>query len=156
MLGDEGDETPTTEGYVPFDGLDNVDTDPSMLEWAPHGRSASGLPLDGDGQECDMVTSDGFGFNDSDGPAQMRTPKGTFKDDWGPWGSERELNHFFEVGAALETAKQKGEAVFDVALTSYRLRNLNQWQRVRFTFFRHFRASDARFEAMATEFQPLL
>lgn len=156
MLGDEGDETPTSEGFIPFDGLDTVDTDPSLQEFAPHGRGPSGLPLDQDGEECDVVTTEGFGFNDSDGPAQMRAANGSFKDDWGPWGTERDLTHFFEVCEALETAKEKGDAVFDVAITSYRLRNMNQWQRVRFTYFRHFRNNDARFEASAAEFQPLL
>ena len=136
------DETPTSEGFTPFDAIEEVDTDPSIEEIALFGRSTSGLPLDAAGQEWDLVTPDGHGFNDSDGPEQMAS-----KADWGPL-VDRDVNHFFECHVALESAKKQGEGVFELALTSFRIRNANQWERVRLTFFRHFGASDERFSAL--------
>ncbi len=153
-LGDDEDETPTSGGFTPFDMFDNTDTDPSLEEVAPFGRSASGLPLDPAGLEWDVVTADGNGFNDSDGPAQMFGADRTFKPDWGPL-LDRDVKHFFECQAALDAARAQGDAMFDVALNSFRIRNDNQWQRVRYTFFRQFSASDARFEAMTPVFGSL-
>ena len=153
-LGTEEAETPTSGGFVPFDQFDNTDTDPSLEEIAPFGRSASGLPLDASGQEWDVVTADGHGFNDSDGPAQMRAADQSFKPDWGPL-VDRDVTHFFECQTALDAAHAQGDAVFDVALNSFRLRNENQWQRVRYTFYRQFAASDERFAPMAPAFSAL-
>lgn len=155
-LGDEL-ETPTSEGHTPFDLFEETDTDPSIEEVAPFGRSASGLPLDQAGQEWDVVTAEGHGFNDSDGPASMRVAvegKPTFKADWGPL-TDRDVTHFFETQTALEAARAQGDAVFDLALNSFRLRNANQWERVRFTFYRQFAATDERFAALATTFAAL-
>ena len=157
-LGDEDDETPTSGGFTPFDAFDDTDTDPSLEEVAPFGRSASGLPLDPAGQEWDVVTAEGHGFNDSDGPAQMKAQvdgQPAFKADWGPL-VDKDVTHFFECQVALEAARAQGEAMFEVALTSFRLRNENQWQRVRFTFYRHFAANDARFAELTPVFGALV
>lgn len=153
----EGEETPTSEGYTPFDLFEDTDTDPSLEELAPFGRSASGLALDPAGQEWDLVTPDGHGFNDSDGAASMQLMvegKPVFKADWGPL-ADKDVTHFFACQVALDTARAQGDAVFELALTSFRLRNRNHWERVRYTFYRHFAATDARFAPLAPVFASL-
>jgi hypothetical protein len=157
-LGDPDDETPTSAGFTPFDAFDDTATDPGFEGGAPFGRSPSGLPLDSAGQEWDVVTLEGHGFNDSDGPTNMKSSvdgQPVFKADWGPL-VDKDVTHFFECQAALEAARAQGEAMFEVALTSFRLRNDNQWQRVRCTFYRHFAASDARFAELTPVFGALV
>ncbi|MBL9038406.1 MAG: hypothetical protein JNG84_07830 [Archangium sp.] len=151
-------EVPTRQTKRPFGFEEDPVTDPGIAfdEAAPYGRGSAGKPLDQHGAEWDVVTSEGHGFNDSDGPAQMKLvgDPPLYKDDWGPW-RERDLDTFFQRHVEIEKARAQHTDALEAVLARHRLRNLNQWDRVCFTYYRHHGPTDARFVRLTQRFDPL-